>query len=70
MTATLTITSTRRPDGRPHLTIRVEADPPLPFTDGNLDLDRITPEAAAAVYAAQVIGDAGDDPTEWRRLLT
>ncbi len=54
-TATITIEA----DGH-SLVVRVEASPPLLFTEDELDIEKLTTAGAAAVYGARAIGEAGD----------
>lgn len=54
------------------LTVRIEADPPVPLTeDGNPDVDHkdFKLEHAAAIAAADHIGDASGNPVEYRHLF-
>jgi hypothetical protein len=43
------------------LVVTVESRPPLPLKNGRADLDRCDCAQAAALYAAQMLGEAGDD---------
>lgn len=45
------------------LVVTVESSPPLPMLNGKVDVDRLTTAQAAAIYAAQAIGEAGDNWT-------
>lgn len=55
-------------NGDGDLLIEVESDPPLPFVDGVLDVDALTTSQAAALHAAQAIGEAGDGPFSVTRM--
>jgi hypothetical protein len=56
---TITITDT----GERDLRVVVRSEPDLPFTAGELDAELATPAQAAAVLAAHVIADTGEEGT-------
>lgn len=57
--AKVTMTITDLPDQ--NLGITISAEPPMPLTNGELDTtdDAATPAMAAAIIAANVLGDVG-----------
>lgn len=48
-------------DGSRNLVVKVESRPPLPLKNGRADLARCNRAQVAALYAATMIGEAGED---------
>lgn len=66
--ATITITITDRPNGE--VTSVCESKPPMPMTDGNPDVDLLTPAQATAIFVLMEAVKASAPDSEWRTLIT